>query len=330
MRSFVGFLSCYLVILTCVVSSHLVETTEDDLTVSVTSDSPRDSRITNDATHANQKHTPLVFWHGLGDSCCNPLSLGGFTDFVKEQIPGVYINSLKIGDTMIQEVEDSYFMNTNDQVRVACEIIRNDSALSGGYHALGFSQGSQFLRAVAQRCPDPPMINLVSLGGQHQGVFGFPNCPGDNSTLCEYVRRLLNIGAYCEDVQNHLVPAQYWHDPFHRETYAAKSIFLADINNERYKNETYKQNLLKLKNFVLVVYEEDSVVDPRNSSWFGYYPDNGDKTIVPLQQQKIYTEDWIGLKQLDESGRLVFLSTPGDHLQTDKQWFIDNIIKYLK
>ncbi len=29
-------------------------------------------------------------------------------------------------------------------------------------------QGGQFLRAVAQRCPDPPMRNLVSIGGQHQ------------------------------------------------------------------------------------------------------------------------------------------------------------------
>lgn len=24
-------------------------------------------------------------------------------------------------------------------------------------------------RAVAQRCPNPPMLNLISFGGQHQG-----------------------------------------------------------------------------------------------------------------------------------------------------------------
>ena len=29
-----------------------------------------------------------------------------------------------------------------------------------------------FRRAVAQRCPEPPMRNLISVGGQHQGVFG--------------------------------------------------------------------------------------------------------------------------------------------------------------
>lgn len=35
------------------------------------------------------------------------------------------------------------------------------------YNAIGFSQGAQFLRAVAQRCPQG-MKNLVSIGGQHQ------------------------------------------------------------------------------------------------------------------------------------------------------------------
>lgn len=26
-------------------------------------------------------------------------------------------------------------------------------------------------RAVAQRCPNPPMLNLISFGGQHQGNY---------------------------------------------------------------------------------------------------------------------------------------------------------------
>lgn len=56
-------------------------------------------------------------------------------------------------------------------------------------------------RALAQRCPDPPMRNLVSLGGQHQGVFGLPRCP-ESSGVCDKVRRLLEIGAYVEFVQN--------------------------------------------------------------------------------------------------------------------------------
>jgi palmitoyl-protein thioesterase len=46
---------------------------------------------------------PIIMWHGLGDVCCNPLSLGGLQKFIEEQQPGVYVLSLKIGKT-IEEV----------------------------------------------------------------------------------------------------------------------------------------------------------------------------------------------------------------------------------
>ena len=39
----------------------------------------------------------------------------------------------------------------NPQVREVCEMIAGDAELQGGYNAIGFSQGGQFLRAVAQR-----------------------------------------------------------------------------------------------------------------------------------------------------------------------------------
>ena len=64
----------------------------------------------------------------------------------------------------MDEMKNSYLMNSNDQVDEACKIIQADADLKNGYHAVGFSQGGQFLRAVAQRCPNPPMKVLVSLG----------------------------------------------------------------------------------------------------------------------------------------------------------------------
>ena len=56
-------------------------------------------------------------------------------------------------------------------------------------------------RALVQRCPTVKVFNLISVGGQHQGVFGFPRCPGANSSICEAVRKLLDIGAYVDFVQ---------------------------------------------------------------------------------------------------------------------------------
>ena len=136
-------------------------------------------------------------------------------------------------------------------------MIQEDPELQNGYNAIGFSQGGQFLRAVAQRCPQPPMKNLITFGAQHQGVFGFPNCPGEMDPFCDIVRDLLNYGAYVEFVQDFLVQAQYWHDPLHFETYVEKSLFIAEVNNEKAeKNASYAINLAQLENFVMVKHNQ--------------------------------------------------------------------------
>jgi len=218
-------------------------------------------------------------------------------------------------------------MNVNDQIVYAHQNISSLPELSGGFNAIGFSQGGQFLRAYVQRFNDPPVNNLISVGGQHQGVFGFPNCPGDNETLCEITRKLLNLGAYEPFVQDHLVQAEYWQDPLNEAEYVNKSVFLADINNEHtVKNETYKENLMSLNLFVMVMFTEDTEVQPKESEWFEFYTPGQDKLITPLNETSIYTEDWIGLQEMTAQNQLVYLSCVGNHLQFTEDWFIDNII----
>ncbi|VDM98138.1 unnamed protein product [Onchocerca ochengi] len=183
---------------------------------------------------------------------------------LKQNIPNVYIYSVMIGSNVVTDTEHGFFGNVNDQVAEVCEMIQKDEKLKNGYNSIGFSQGAQFLRALAQRCPVPPMKNLISLGGQHQGVFGLPLCPAE-SYICDRVRHLLEWGAYVGFVQNTVIQAQYWHDPLDEATYRESSIFLADINNERNLNQTYKENLLKLQNLVLVKFLNDTMVVPKES-----------------------------------------------------------------
>jgi len=274
--------------------------------------------------------TPIVMWHGMGDSCCNPLSLGSFRQFLEKEIPEVYVLSLQIGKNMAEDTENGFFLNVNRQVSQVCEQLANDPKLKDGYNAIGFSQGAQFLRAVAQRCPDPPMKNLISVGGQHQGVYGLPRCPGSN-IICSAVRRLLNYGAYLGFVQNSLVQAEYWHDPLNEKKYQEKSIFLADINNERVRNETYKTNLLKLQNLVLIKFLKDGMVVPIESEWFGFYTPGQATIIQAYNETLLYSEDRIGLKQLVQQGKVAFLAVDGDHLRFSREWFIAEVInKYLK
>lgn len=270
---------------------------------------------------------PVVLWHGMGDSCCNPLSMGEVKDFLEKNIPNVYVYSIKIGENMIQEIENSFFLNVNTQIEKACEQLNSDSQLKNGYNAIGFSQGGQFLRGLAQRCPQPPMLNLITFGGQHQGVYGLPHCPGEKVAICNFIRKLLNYEAYADWLQSFLVQAEYWHDPLNEQEYKEKSIFLADINNELNKNRTYKENLMKLKNFVMIRFSEDHMVDPPISEWFGFYDEGQADKVHTLQESILYKEDWLGLKQMDMKGKLHFLETVGDHMQIDMNWFLENIIK---
>ncbi|XP_075051369.1 palmitoyl-protein thioesterase 1 [Mixophyes fleayi] len=272
---------------------------------------------------------PLVIWHGMGDSCCNPISMGGIKKMVEQQIPGIYVLSLKIGNTIFEDMENSFFLNVNKQVDLVCEQLAKDPNLQQGYNSMGFSQGGQFLRAVAQKCPSPPMKNLISIGGQHQGVYGLPRCPGESSHICDWIRETLNVGAYTKAVQEHLVQAEYWHDPLNEEQYRNCSIFLADLNQERSVNETYKRNLQALNKFVMVKFLKDSMVDPADSEWFGFYRPGQSKETVTLQESVLYAEDRLGLREMDKSGKLVFLAADGDHLQFSEQWFNDNILPFL-
>lgn len=54
-------------------------------------------------------------------------------------------------------------------------------------------------------------------------------------------------------MQEYLVQATYWHNPFQEEKYRNSSTFLADINNEREINETYIQNLQSLNKYGTVI-----------------------------------------------------------------------------
>merc|ERR1711916_135452 len=208
---------------------------------------------------------------------------------------------------------------------MVCKKIASDPKLANGHNAIGFSQGGQFLRAIAQKCPQKMNI-LVTMGGQHNGVYGMPQCMASKSKFCNVMRELLNLGAYEKFVQDHLVQAQYWKDPEEIPKYLEVSQFLADINNERQtKNATYKENLIKLNKFVMVKFTEDTMVQPRESEWFGEYVPGQAVATHNYTQTAAYKGDWIGLKTLDQAGKLKFFAIKGNHLQFPTSWLGDNI-----
>uniref|UniRef100_A0A7N5K7M0 palmitoyl-CoA hydrolase n=1 Tax=Ailuropoda melanoleuca TaxID=9646 RepID=A0A7N5K7M0_AILME len=192
--------------------------------------------------------------------------------------------------------------------------------------AVALLPGSCAAPALGHLDPAAPLPLVIWHG---MGVYGLPRCPGESSHICDLIRKTLNAGAYNKAIQERLVQAEYWHDPLKEDVYRNHSIFLADINQERGVNESYKKNLMALKKFVMVKFLNDSIVDPVDSEWFGFYRSGQAKETIPLQETTLYTQDRLGLKEMDNAGQLVFLAVEGDHLQLSQEWFYAHIIPFL-
>jgi len=282
---------------------------------------------------------PVVLWHGLGDSSHG--SISPIIDMITKKL-GVFVFSVATGEGAAGDMLSSYYGNVNDQVAKVCAEMKGISELANGFNAIGFSQGGQFMRALVERCSHDGIQarSLITLGAQHQGIASVPGCSPPPSTLnskqrdpvlealrgtCETVQALLAQGAYLPWVRDHVVPAQYWKDTDRMGEYLEYNHFLPDINNEySKKNPQYAANIASLDKLVLYKFSRDTTVVPSESSWFGLL--NGGH-VVKLHEQDLYKEDFIGLRQLDESGRLELKEIDGEHMNFTLEWFESEILQ---
>ncbi|KAG5674500.1 hypothetical protein PVAND_004462 [Polypedilum vanderplanki] len=219
----------------------------------------------------------------------------------------------------------SLTMHPFEQIEIACKSIKNDTKFHNGYNAIGLSQGALLLRGLAQTCPFPKMKNFISFGGPQQGIYQAN--PQTIKIMCTTIHYQLNALIYSRPSQYLLTPASYWHD-LNPNRYQKGSTFLAIINNEKDTIITdYAENLKALERFVMVKYESDEAIIPNESTFFGYWSEQ--KTLIRLEESELYKRDKLGLKAMNENGQLVFLVSPGGHLELNEEWFVDNILQYL-
>jgi len=287
---------------------------------------------------------PLVIWHGLGDTY-DSAGMTRVQEEVKKMHPGIFVHLIRMNEDSKEDQRAGFYGNVNEQVAFAASQLANISELSQGFDAVGFSQGGQFLRAYIERYNEPPVNNLVTFGSQHMGISDLPVCSAYD-LLCQIARRATKGGVYNEWVQENLVQAQYFRDPNQLPLYVTSSKFLADINNEvllpSERNGTYADNFSTLSNLVLVKFEKDRTVVPKESSWFGSQAPsdtslyqsteqvplggprplraNDDREIIRMEDQPLYQEDWIGLRALDERGVVTFSTCEGEHMDLTGCW----------
>mmetsp|Transcript_83059 Transcript_83059/g.240348 ORF Transcript_83059/g.240348 Transcript_83059/m.240348 type:complete len:362 (-) Transcript_83059:131-1216(-) len=282
---------------------------------------------------------PVVMMHGMGDFGNNPMGMAPMRKRIAKAT-GSYVRSVELCSKPeqlegcpVEDQSNGFLMNMDDQVEQFARVIRSDAKLSGGFNAIGFSQGNLIIRGYIHRYNSPPVRSFVSMHGVMMGVAGIPRCPlhfPGIGLLCKTVDRLASLGIYTSLVQRRLAQANYFRDPKRLDTYRKDGLFLPDINNEVHgmRNTTYADNFRSLERLVLVMAKDDTMVHPKQSEHFGYFRDGSMSDLVDMHGAPWYVEDWFGLRTLDEQKRIERYITPGDHLRFSDDFLMQVIQKY--
>ena len=258
--------------------------------------------------------------HGIYGSC--PI-VQPWVDMISESLNhSTVVKCLEIGNG----ANTSVFTPVQDQADVICDKLHSDPDYAGKeINLLGISQGGLIARSVVETCPDLKINVLYTFGTPHGGVSVYHHC---QKWYCPFINHVLGYLAGLTELQGSFAPADYFRAWWDLDRYYEKTEFLTRINNEHdIKVAEYKERLSSVKKFGLWMWEQDTVVVPRDSEWFSVW-DSG-RNLVPLKEQSLYTDgDYIGLKALYEAGNMFFYSGQGEHVSLE-QYMIDDYLRPL-
>merc|ERR1712232_694346 len=105
--------------------------------------------------------------------------------------------------------------------------------------------------------------------------------------------------------------ANYYRAPNSLRAFRRHARFLPYINNEvkGKENSTYVANFKSLEKLALVMAQDDTMVQPKESEHFGFFADGSKTELVAMHDAPGYTEDWFGLRSLDEAKKVDLYTT---------------------
>jgi palmitoyl-protein thioesterase len=307
----------------------------------------------------------VVLVHGMGDTCCNPHSLGAIERAILEREGRNNNNtskviSIKFGRNGMSDFISGFIGNAYALVedygckqlgRALKEEEEEGKKIDGDTIVLGFSQGGVFARAMVETCEDE-VNKLITFGSPHSGVWKFPGCDKMESALsrkwCEYSRKAASKAAYSKMLKSKSVQASYFRDVSDEERfkeYERSGSLLSVINGEGDASSTKqsqrrREKMCNLDTFAMFSFEKDEVVVPRDSAVFSdapsipfEYTEEKASELLNVRETKFYKneEDGLCLRELDGKKRMKIDVVPNaNHMQFSLEWFTEHVIeKYL-
>lgn len=290
------------------------------------------------ATLVSSKYLPIFMMHGLNDDA---KAFDKIKGWLRERDGGVVMHSLHIA-----QGSHSY-KNLDHQGNLIHDAIKKEVAQSPeiykhGYTLLCHSQGALTCRTVVQRFDSLNVHTLIAMAGPQGGQYGIP---AGWQKKVPWARGLAFEFMYTDSLQKSLSIANFWKDPrtkaspffTPRKSYCKKNDFLPKYNADpcrykkgghskhAYENDSalYKKNLLRLKKLVLTAGAKDDTIIPWQSGVFEFCRSHAHakcSRAIPLKDEKLYWADLIGLKELNQTNRLVRIKSP--HAK-HKDWIDD-------
>ena len=256
------------------------------------------TNVTLDYIGSNQEYKdyPTVLMHGI---LANADNLNELKEMLEMNF-NIKVFNLEIGNG----AHTSIYTDMDTQLKMVCEKIYSIDDLKDGFNFIGMSQGGLLARGYVQYCNKYPVKNLITMVSPNAGVFYPINFAKD---------------FYEPAKQKELSLSNYWRDPYRYETYLTNSTYLAKLNHEIKRVSLYmiqENDLDVLDNFVMIWSPTDEIIEPPESSKFSMYEvvDN-QLTTVELTDSKLYQNDFLKLKTMNEKNRLYTFETDCKHSQ---------------
>ena len=251
---------------------------------------------------------PIAVFHGIADGC-EWKNTSMLVNDLKRDL-GVHVECIEVGNGFW----DSMMKPIDQQVELACESIKSNPNFQDKFSILGISQGTLIGRYIIEKCDiKGQVMRYMSFDGPQMGVGFVPkiNC----GNFCDWVLNLTVPMAY--KFKDTIAPMEYLKYKYDRSYYDEHDVFLKKLNNDYENYEDRDQEIYRrftsLEKVKLIKSREDSVIVPRESSWFEFFDKDG-KTIIPLVESDFYIQDYIGLRKLIEEGKVTFTEFAEEHV----------------